>query len=341
MSNHFVPHHAPIPYLQKNALNPSDKKIVKRNLNIDTLFRKNYEKTTSTDFLYTLPEPINNVVSLNITAIEIPYVWYSFDERDHSNEFTITIRDCSSVVTGTDTYAHTFRIPSGNYGSADLIAAMNNYFNNLGDGFLYLYFDIEETSSKTIIRVKSFGEDQLYNDGTLYGTYPNCSIDIDFRIESDPTRPLYKNAGWMLGFKQATYTIRYDAIGISNYVYLTAVQSFRYYLISESSYGNSLQNYFFIEIDDFHKNFSTNMLMSSTAGSYLGNNIMGRIQVVSGFNTILTNTNNDFVFKIREYFGPIKLEKMWIRILDRFGNPLNINGNDFSMLLEIEQLYSQ
>ena len=315
--------------------------MVKRNLNIDTLFRKNYDKTSATEYLYTLPEPINNVVSMNIASIEIPYVWYSLDSRDHSNEFTITIRDCSSIVTGTDTYAHTFRIPSGNYGSADLISAMNNYFSNLGDGFNYLYFDVEETSSKCIIRVKTYAEDPFYNDVALYLNYPNCSIEIDFRIESDPTRPIYKNAGWMFGFKRPTYTIRYDAVGIENYIFMTAPQVYHYYLISESSYGNSLQNYFFIEIDDFHKNFSTNMLMSSTADSYLGNNIMGRIQVISGFNTILTNTNNDFIFKVREYFGPIKLEKMFIRIINRFGDPLNINGNDFSILLEIEQLYSQ
>jgi hypothetical protein len=111
--------------------------------------------------------------------------------------------------------------------------------------------------------------------------------------------------------------------------------------MSESSYGNSMVNYFFIDVDDFHKNYAANMHLSSTADSYIGNTIMGRVQVISGFNTILTNTSNDYVFKTREYFGPIKLEKLLIRIINRFGDVININGNDYSMLLEIEQLYSQ
>ena len=68
---------------------------------------------------------------------------------------------------------------------------------------------------------------------------------------------------------------------------------------------------------------------------------MGRIQIVTGFNTILTNNNSDLVFKKREYFGPVKLEKVHIRLLNKYGEPVDLNGNDFSFVLEIEQLYSQ
>jgi hypothetical protein len=67
---------------------------------------------------------------------------------------------------------------------------------------------------------------------------------------------------------------------------------------------------------------------------------MGRISVVSGMNTIITNTASDRVFKKREYFGPIKLEKLNVRLLNRFGEPILMNDNDFSFTLEIEQLYS-
>jgi hypothetical protein len=67
---------------------------------------------------------------------------------------------------------------------------------------------------------------------------------------------------------------------------------------------------------------------------------MGRISVVSGMNTIITNTASDCVFKKREYFGPVKLEKMNIRLLNRFGEPILMNDSDFSFTLEIEQLYS-
>ena len=67
---------------------------------------------------------------------------------------------------------------------------------------------------------------------------------------------------------------------------------------------------------------------------------MGRISVTTGMNTIITNTASDRVFKKREYFGPVKLEKLHIRLLNKFGEPILLNENDFSFALEIEQLYS-
>ena len=349
MSNHFVPHKPPIPILNKSNMNPTERKTVKRNLNIDTLFRKNYYKTDSTHFLYTLPEPINNVVSMKITSVEIPYVWYTFSAANQSNEFTIHIYNyvdpilmSQNATLTPQTFSQVFQIPEGNYGSAELITAMNNYFSNLAGVFSYFYFDVEDTSSKCIIRLKTFLESSSAYDELVKNSGPDFYFEVDFRIQSDPTRPIYKNAGWMLGFKHPLYKVVYDISGIHNYIYLNnGKQNYRYYLMGESSYGNSMFNYFFIDVDDFHKNYSTNMHLSSTVDSYIGNTIMGRVQVISGFNTILTNTSNDFVFKTREYFGPIKLEKLAIRIINRFGDVMNINGNDYSMLLEIEQLYSQ
>ena len=68
---------------------------------------------------------------------------------------------------------------------------------------------------------------------------------------------------------------------------------------------------------------------------------MGRITVTSGMNTIVTLDGGDLLFKTREYFGPIRLEKLHIRLIDKFGDPVNLEGSDFSFMLEIEQLYSK
>lgn len=325
-----------------------DRKTSKRVLSIDSLFRKNYYATKSTDFLYTLPDPINKVTSLKITSIEFPNSWYSFSEENNSNRFIITLYNCPTPPDIIDAsyepvIVHTIRIPPGNYRSDLLADSINNMFSNIRNGLEYLYFDINEINAKCIFRTKLAGDDNrnLYLTDQLTEDF---YFTVDFTVPDIPARPLYKNAGWMMGFKHALYTVKYndqtpetviDAAQFTTRVY-------NWFLESESSYGNSVQNYIFLEIDDFNRNATTNTFFSKTCNdSYLGNNIMGRITVTSGMNTIVTMDGGNLLFKTREYFGPIRLEKLHIRLIDKYGDPVNLEGNDFSFMLEIEQIYSK
>jgi hypothetical protein len=377
------------------SLNPTDRKVITRNLCIDTLFRKNYNKTVSSNFLHTLPDPITNIISMKISAIEFPNAWYHFTSQNQSNEFTITIYNApdkveknGSITPYNKIIKHKILIPNGNYQSDLFNIAMNNMFRNIGNGLEYIFFELNELTANCAFRSKTLSDstqggevsrsvtntyllEQTIDARTVIGGEPNSSelrspefphipsatrpeyltIDnpqpfyftVDFRIESDPTRPLYKNAGWMMGFREPFYEVRYldNYNRVANILATDGTQYYNWYLKSESSYGSSIQSYLFLEIDDFNKNFSTNTLFANTTNeTYLGNNIMGRVSVVSGINTIITNTASDRVFKKREYFGPVKLEKLHIRLLNKFGDPVWFNGNDFSFVLEIEQLYS-
>jgi hypothetical protein len=335
------------------TVNPTERKVITKNLCIDTLFRKNYDKTTSTNFLHILPDPITNVISMNITAMEFPNAWYNFAAENLSNQFTITLYNTPTPSTmQTDdpnfTYdsviTHTIVIPDGNYRSDLLRDAMNNIFLNTGYGLEYIYFDVDEISTKCSFRTKSSNDNvsTIYqNDAVYTASNGEFYFTLDFRVESYLTRPLYKNAGWMLGFKQSYYEVKYSETGYTDMITTDSTLVYNWHISGETSYGATIQNYLFLEIDDFNKNFSTNTLFANTTNeTYLGNNIMGRISVVTGMNTIITNTASDCVFKKREYFGPVKLEKLQIRLINKFGDPLPFNGNEFSFVLEIEQLYS-
>lgn len=330
-------------------LNPTERKVITRNLCIDTLFRKEYDKTLSTSYLHTLPDSISNVISMKIAAIEFPNAWYSFSSENQSNEFSITVYNAptppSKLDAGEDPYPSeiktTIKIPDGSYRSDLLRDAINNFFVNTGNGLEYIRFEVNEIDAKCIFRTKTFNDGNVLNEVTNDFIPNDFYFVLDFGVESGNKRPLYKNAGWMLGFKQQTYQVQYFLPGHINITDTNASQTYNWYLESESSYGSSIHNYIFLEIDDFNKNFSTNTLFANTSNeTYLGNNIMGRITVTTGMNTIITNTSSDCVFKKREYFGPVKLEKLFIRLLNKFGEPIIINKNDYSFVLEIEQLYS-
>jgi hypothetical protein len=116
------------------------------------------------------------------------------------------------------------------------------------------------------------------------------------------------------------------------------------YLKSEAFFGNSCDNYIFLEIDDYNNNFPTDTIISSIGhdGNYIGKNIIAKIIIDTDtkINNIfcLKNDGRDLIYKEREYFGPVNIEKLKIRILNRFGEVVNFNQNDFSMTLEIKQL---
>lgn len=335
-------------------VNNIDRRTITKHLCIDSLFRKNYNTTTSSNFTHILNEPINNVVSMSVSAIEFPNAWYTFSSEAISNEFSIIIYnappplDDNSIVYP-EVMEHVIKIPDGNYRSDILRDHINNMFTNIRGGLEYIYFDINEINTHCVFRSKLSGDDNknLFLDSDIDRELsegvppPPFSFVIDFSISTDPTRPLYKNAGWMLGFRMQ----RYEVSKLDTPVDILTDGMFnsnqhRWFIESESSYGSNVHNYIFLELEDFNKNFNTNKFLTNSHESQLGNNVIGRISVVSGMNTIITNMANDFIFKKREYFGPVKIERINIKLLNKLGEPIALNGNDFSFMIEIEQLYS-
>ena len=272
----------------KGTLNPIEKRLVHKLICIDTVFRSNYIHTKSTDFTYAFPETINNVVSMQIKSIEIPYVWYEYSSYKNNTSFTIHISGLTILIT----------IPDGNYTSEELRTMINQIM------------DTQELD----IRVN-------YNPFTLLTTVDSSSnsmFTLDFTSES------IVSLGWIMGFRLHKYT------GESTYT-------------SESTFGTAKDNYLFVDVDDFHSNHLTDAVISTVKHhslSYIGNNIMARISITNDANTLLINNASDCILKKRDYFGPVKLEKMNIRVLNRFGDVIDLNKNDYSIVFEVTQLYS-
>ena len=60
------------------------------NLNLNTAFRMDYVSTLSTDYKYTLPTEIKNVVSMKLASVELPNTWYLISSYKHNNYLQIT-----------------------------------------------------------------------------------------------------------------------------------------------------------------------------------------------------------------------------------------------------------
>ena len=92
-------------------------------LNINTLFRKDYYNSSSTDFVFELPNTINNVISLGLETAEIANT-QTFFHRLKNNEFTIELVDVDAG-NQTNRKRKTIQIQEGTYSGPELVDYLN------------------------------------------------------------------------------------------------------------------------------------------------------------------------------------------------------------------------
>jgi hypothetical protein len=284
-------------------INPLDKRVITKMLAIDTKFRHNYAHTMSTDFQLQLPDRFTKVVSMQLTSIEIPKTYYNISASYRNNFFFM------SVGVGANDYnANIFILPDGNYTAGTLMDAINAELVYMGGLFQYVYFSLDEMTKKVAVTT---------NNPTLSFVDLNFKSDID---GNDDGSPIYQKLGWVLGFTECRYE------GCLNY-------------LSDAPIQVDNISYFYLAIDDYNNNVN-NGFISAFQDSILNANILARI---SGCNnekeSMIVKNDMNLITQPREYFGPVDIQKMQIRIYDSFGRILNLNNRDFSFCLIIKMLY--
>jgi hypothetical protein len=347
-------HNAPY---SEGTINPIQKHTVTKVINIDSTFRENYSGSSSTNFTWDLNKKETKVVSMRVSALDIPVCWYTIDDINHRNQFTIKVHNW---VNEGEHDQYLITIPPGNYFSEAFVITLNSIFQTIGDGLNYLIAAIDPHTLKTIIRAVD-KRDTLpitnrapFVTGSEYYS-PNFYFEIDFFPERDkflqaPSPLIKKNikqfqefqrtVGWFIGFRKFDYIVTSGmSVQQSAFIANTPTMIYNCALSSEAIYSNSINNYCFLSIDDHHNNCVCQPIVSSTGESYISNNIMARITVDSLPNTILYDNGRDKIFKERTYMGPITLEKLKINLLNKYGEIINLNETDFSFTLELTELY--
>ena len=72
------------------------------------------------------------------------------------------------------------------------------------------------------------------------------------------------------------------------------------------------------------------------------NNIMALIPVKQNgirFGEVLVENANTLTFNSRNYFGPVDIERIEVKLLDDKGNQLDLNGGEWSFSIISTQLY--
>ena len=173
------------------VINPLKKRTIKKNLNIDSRFRENYYTSFASNYNITLPINMNNVIQMQLSAIEIPTTFYVVSKQYGNNFFSITVNGATTVI----------NIPDGNYTQITIMDAINNQLNLAGTPYDEVLFKANITNSIT-------GTGQtLVGFSDLSG---NTSLELNFQADKsgldDRNTPLPLKLGWILGFRNGIYT---------------------------------------------------------------------------------------------------------------------------------------
>jgi hypothetical protein len=296
---------------------------------VDSLFRDNSNTNSLTgDFVFTLAKPITNVISIKPVSAEVPISWHTISAARNNNEMSIFLFN-ATYYTPTDSQC-TITIPDGTYSRSDFVAAINAALTAFGNGAEYLIMEIDSITNTTIIRTKisTDGSTALPYDSANPHYAPEFYFVLDFTLTNGRVQPLCKNLGWMAGFRAKWYTVKY--------LLNTNIAS----VSSEARFDPRPGAYVFIEIDDFTSGAPADVVMSRALdGAYIGRNVLARISIASSVATgkqVAAGSSGDRIFYKRVFSGPVSISKIKVRLLDRFGDVIDLRGSDLSFVLEIE-----
>ena len=290
-----------------NKIAPGELNSIKRivqlqNLNLNSCFRDKYYNSNSCNFTYTIPSEIKNVVSLRLASIEIPNAWYLFSYKKKNNVFKIEVNDNNVKNT------YDIVIPDGNYDNDSLQYFLNNtyfYESGLDNSLKYLKFTIDNISFKSQFEIVC---------------PPSSWCDYSIYFLNDINDNLMNTSGWLLGFRMPTYLNVNDT------------------LISESLFDGCGDRYIYFSLTDYQYNNNNSNIVCFDK-SLIENDILAKIPLTNGKLSVIIDDNKNPLTKTRKYNGPVNINKLHIKILDRFGEIIDLNNMDFSFTLELELLY--
>jgi hypothetical protein len=292
------------------TINPLKKRTTTQHLNIDTRFRSNYYSTLSTDFQFDLPIKFSNVMTMQLSAFEMPTTYYAISKQMGNNFFVITIGTASKIVI----------IPDGNYTPSAFVSYLNSYYTDPSFNNIIFTINLDMTASGSGQLVVGLNAQDLSNN---IPTPPTFSFTLNFQTDingnPDHSTPLPLKLGWMMGFRQGVYK--------NNYSY-----------VSEGIVDIYRSRYIYLVIDDYNNNVN-NGFYSAFNSSLLNKNILARISIQQGTFNVLSQNNLNIISPNREYFGPVDIQKMNIQLLDEYGRILDLNNMDYSFCLIFQSVY--
>lgn len=197
----------------------------------------------------------------------------------------------------------------------------------------------------------SNGVNTTGTSGTSFGSLEMTGPSIDsgfelvFAVDAggnfSPAENIQLRLGWQLGYRVGAYECNgylYDLSG--NYIKVFNATA----ALSEGICMITGPRYMFLCVDDGQRNVGSNFT-AVFSESTLGEQVMTRINLTSTMDSTgvykcasdagLSNQLN----RTREYFGPVDIARLKVKLIDEYGRIISFNNMDWSMSIVFDKLY--
>ena len=198
---------------------------------------------------------------------------------------------------------HTIIVPDGEYDTTTIVAKLNTLMVSI-NGLSNSSFSV----NNNIISITS-----------------TSTCKFNFAVNDNSVSDKYNvksKLGWMLGFHKVDYEINSETV------------------TAEFKCDLNGPRYLYLALEEFH-NGNKNSFITSVSSGLVNKNIIARISLDKskhGFGTILpaNKLNGLLLSDIRRYSGKTDIQKLNLQLLNEIGNPISLNGYDYSLCIEVE-----
>ena len=318
-------------------INPINVRTTTQVVNIDSRFRDNYYNSSSSKFSVNLSEPQKGVVTMRLSSLEIPLTHYSISANQGNSTMLVLTNDGSLI-------AWKVTLPDGIYENAytnqsqalSIEIAMNDALAIAEPGILTNTVWTKTTSTEKLSKYVKYAVDHASGKSIFAAVDPSDScqhlpkhisgfrFNVDLGGNINTNTNIQQRLGWQLGFRAAAYDAKACA--------------------SEAPCCITGPRYGFLAINDYQRNVGPTCIVNF-ADSTLSNNIIGRFSLTNqlaeqGIFQVMTDSCIvNPTYAIREYFGPVNIQKLEFTLYDDVGNILDLNNCDWACALVFEKQY--
>jgi hypothetical protein len=257
-----------------------------------------------TDFQYDLAHVYKNVIRARVASVEIPGVFYNFSLKKKNTMFRLDATDCEGVMHHIE-----ICIPEGNYTNKTLLDAIQQEMNGIKDMYgIFFRITLDERTQKVTI----------HHDGSALPPCPqtptHCpvSFGLMFGMVGQEERIYDFGLGFNLGFVKQIYVVDTPAI------------------TSESVIQTTGDAYFLLAIDDM---YTVEHRIADTYIQCLAKILVKRTPEGILYDNGYTVLSNEITFP-----RPVDLKQVRVRLLDKYGVPVDIHYTNMSVSLEITEV---
>lgn len=306
-----------------DVINSND--LRKRIINVDSRFRSNLCDPT-TDFTYNLEHPYKNLIRLRIASVEIPNMWYVFTKNNVT--FTIKAYDITGIVREI-----VIKISEGNYNSVDFLIAVQEALNReLRDAFgIYMTASLDIPKAKVLFVHNGVSAYPVTDPDSLptESAKPFIISFIPPGYRGDKHKPMKATKrnlgiGHNLGFRNFIYKASITRPS-------TLVAGLTTYIIEPEGCLDVVgDTYMFLSVNDY---YSVEQRTDQNYIQCLAKIIVREDKYMVIYDDGATLMSNEIIFP-----SPTYLKILQVKLLDPYGEVIDLCGMNFSFSLEITEV---